>query len=648
MKFKQGPRCVTGIALCLFSCFLAVSAQSELKVKVIAENANIKATPELGGRVLTRVPINTILDAELKQGEFYKVLWTKDGAPISGYIHEMQVQEVSGAEEQQAVPVVGLAKTQGQIVAEIQMKMDESRQLIIKKKELDTALSNLRPLLARAFAVDDRQLQRQNACEIYYLLGLAYMEKGDYQGALQEFRNMFEVDADYAGNITRLISNPVHSNFIDLADKQYRGILVDFSLEINSDPKEAVIKIDGKNIGKTTPHVYRTPIPKFDLELEKEGFKPYSEAVVLYGPTETRNIKLESSGRTLNISSLPPDAQVFLNGENTGKVTDCELAFVPYGSHIIKLQKKDWADWEEQLQIVDGPGSISIAAVLTAKNYLFARKWGGGIGKFFILPRAICFDQEGNYYIGDKSDFKVRKFGPEGSLQSGWGDAGKELRPLKEPAGIVIDGQGFLYVTDAKSACVMKFAKNGRFVSKWGKEGNQAGELDSPLGIAVDRSNDIYVADSGNNRIVKYSTGGVVKKTWGRQGSGKGEFLHPVGVAVSQKNEILVLDQRRVQIFSTEGELLAAWGKAGTGEGEMNRPQGFSLDTLDYVYIADTGNNRILKFDSGGKFITQWGAPGGADGQMTGPVALAVNDKGSVFVVELAAARIQEFRVPTQ
>jgi DNA-binding beta-propeller fold protein YncE len=634
--------------LCFLSFFLAVSPQSALKVKVVAENANIKATPELGGQVLTGVPINTILDTELKQGEFYKVVWTKDGIPITGYIHEFHVQELSGEEAQQTSAAVGLVKTQDQIIVEIAMKLEESRNLVRLGRDLEMALSNLRPLLAKAFAVEDHQKQGQLACEIYYWLGLAYAGKEDNYGALQEFRSMFEVDADHARNITRNNPDPIIGNFIDLADKQYRGILVDFSLEIISDPKEATIKIDGKDIGKTTPHVYRTPIPKFDLELEKEGFKPYRELIVLYKPTETRNINLESSGRTLRISSLPPGARVFIDGEDTGKVTDCDLAFVPYGSHTVKLQKKDWADWEEPLQLIEGPDPVSLAAVLTVKNYAFARKWGGGETKFFKLPRAIAFDREGNFYIADESDFKVRKFDPEGRLQSSWGDAGREFRPLKEPAGILIDGQGFVYVSDAKGSCVLKFAKNGKFVSKWGKPGSQPGELNSPLGLAVDRSGDIYVADAGNNRIVKYSTGGVVKKAWGKQGTGQGEFVFPAAVAVNRKNEVLVLDRRRVQKFSPEGEFIAAWGKAGTAAGEINRPQGLCLDPTDYVYIADTGNNRILKFDSGGRFITQWGAPGAADGQMTAPVSITVNDKGSVFVVEMTAGRIQEFKVPTQ
>jgi serine/threonine protein kinase len=71
-----------------------------LQLKVTVDNASIQATPEIGGKVLTRVPLNTILKAEPKRGEWYRVTLEKGG--VIGYIHELQVKEVS--EEELAQP----------------------------------------------------------------------------------------------------------------------------------------------------------------------------------------------------------------------------------------------------------------------------------------------------------------------------------------------------------------------------------------------------------------------------------------------------------------------------------------------------------------------------------------------------------------
>lgn len=75
---------------------------------------------------------------------------------------------------------------------------------------------------------------------------------------------------------------------------------------------------------------------------------------------------------------------------------------------------------------------------------------------------------------------------------------------------------------------------------------------------------------------------------------------------------------------------------------------GVCTDSFDQVYIADTGNNRLLKFDPNGKLICQWGLPGTGDGQMTTPYGIAVNGKGNVFVVERDNQRFQEFRIPAK
>ena len=61
-----------------------------IKLRVTLDNVSIKATRAIGGKTLIRVPVDTILDAERKQGDWYKVSWQG----VSGYIHAMNVDEV--------------------------------------------------------------------------------------------------------------------------------------------------------------------------------------------------------------------------------------------------------------------------------------------------------------------------------------------------------------------------------------------------------------------------------------------------------------------------------------------------------------------------------------------------------------------------
>jgi DNA-binding beta-propeller fold protein YncE len=645
MEAKKRSRAGVILAVCLLLLLPAPNARAAaIKVRVIVDNASIYKTTDIDSRTLANIPLDTVLDAEAKQGEWYKVALMKEGVQIFGYIHEFLVKEVAEGEAQQAFGPSGIMKSQAEIAAEIELRMTDDKNLIRQEKELERAIDDLKPLVAKAFNIDDRQKQKQIVCEIYLSLGRAYAKLGDNYSAQKEFRNMFEVDYAFAKEITNNIYDPLVSSFIEQADKQYRGLLVEYTLDIRSDPKEAMIKINGKEIGPS-PEIYRTIMPKFTLEIEKPGFKTFKEEILLTQAAEKRDYNLVSIGRTLTIRSEPKEAKVILDGEDTGKSTDCELPYVSYGGHTISIVKENYADWEETIQILEGPGPIHLSVVLPVKNYVFSQKWGGLQGKIFKLPRSVAFDKEGNFYVIDGSDIKAKQFDSRGNLLSSWGDAVRESRILEEPTDIAVDSEGNAYITDAKQACVAKFAENGELISKWGKEGMKPGELSSPSGIAVDNSGDIYVADSGNNRIVKYSSHGAVKKTWGKQGARQGEFINPSAVAVNQKNEVIVVDKARVQIFSSEGEFIAAWGKAGSGDGEMKGPMGVCSDRQNYVYVADTGNNRILKFDSNGRLIAQWGTIGRTDGQMMSPFDVAVNDKGSVLVIERDNNRLQEFRV---
>jgi len=621
-------------------------ADPVIKVRVTVDNASIKATPGIGAQNLTTVPLDSVLDAESKQGEWYKVLVMKDGIQITGYIHEMLVKEITEAEAQQSLSPSGRVRSQAEIVAEIEIKMEEDKKLIRQENEPDKALADLLPLIAKAFNIDDRQKQKQIACEIYLWIGLGYGKKSDNYSALKEFKNMFDVDYAYGKEITKNISDPSVSGLIEHAEKLSKGLLVEYSLQITTKPKEAVLKVNGKAIGQS-PEVYRSTVPKFTLEIEKDGYRTIKEETFLMQAMTTKDFTLESIGRTLIVGSAPKGAQVLLDGKATGKTTDCELPFVPYGSHGLKLVRDNYAEWEGTVQIAEGETSpVSVSATLMVNTYVFFQKNGGPELKFFKFPKALAFDRDGSFYVVDESDIKLKKFDAEARFQPSWGDAGRESRGLKIPAGVAVDGAENVYVTDAKACCVLKFDKAGKFLKKWGEEGANPGELAGPTGIGIDGAGDLYVADTNNNRIVKYSNEGVVKKIWGKQGTRPGEFVLPSALTVGAKNVVIVIDRSRVQKFGPDGETLGAWGRAGSGDGEFKAPMGVCTDAFDYVYIADTGNNRTLKFDPNGKLISQCGVPGAADGQMLTPYGVALNAKGNVFVVERDNQRFQEFRIP--
>lgn len=85
------------LLLLLIASLLLVIETSDaagLKVRVIAQRANIRLKPDISSPVIARLPLGTILQTEGKEEEWYKVNLPPDekGFVLSGYIHQSIVE----------------------------------------------------------------------------------------------------------------------------------------------------------------------------------------------------------------------------------------------------------------------------------------------------------------------------------------------------------------------------------------------------------------------------------------------------------------------------------------------------------------------------------------------------------------------------
>jgi DNA-binding beta-propeller fold protein YncE len=125
---------------------------------------------------------------------------------------------------------------------------------------------------------------------------------------------------------------------------------------------------------------------------------------------------------------------------------------------------------------------------------------------------------------------------------------------------------------------------------------------------------------------------------------------HPEGLAIDQRGRsvnkwmyLVDTGNDRVVKLGTGGHFLGSWGRAGTGPGQFQQPAGVAVDPRGDVYVADTGNNRIQKFEAQGRFLTQWGTTGSGPGQFNAPSAVAVGGSGNVFVADRGNSRLEKF-----
>ncbi|HSA94563.1 MAG TPA: SH3 domain-containing protein, partial [Acidobacteriota bacterium] len=98
---RQKARLLVFAALVL-GAVLAASAQvapaRTMKVKVTAEQANLREKPDIGSGIVQQIPEGTVLEADRKEGEWFYVRYTlEDGGVIGGWIHESLVEVVAEA-----------------------------------------------------------------------------------------------------------------------------------------------------------------------------------------------------------------------------------------------------------------------------------------------------------------------------------------------------------------------------------------------------------------------------------------------------------------------------------------------------------------------------------------------------------------------
>ena len=83
-------------------------------------------------------------------------------------------------------------------------------------------------------------------------------------------------------------------------------------------------------------------------------------------------------------------------------------------------------------------------------------------------------------------------------------------------------------------------------------------------------------------------------------------------------------------------------GAQGNGAGQMIQPSNVAVDPSGNIYVADTGNSRILLFDRSGRYLRQIGGFGFGAGQFGRPQGVAATGL-DVFVADFQNRSVQRF-----
>jgi sugar lactone lactonase YvrE len=252
---------------------------------------------------------------------------------------------------------------------------------------------------------------------------------------------------------------------------------------------------------------------------------------------------------------------------------------------------------------------------------------------------------------------------------SNWNTLREYMLSRKLPAGTEIGGREMVVFMRREvapqpgdgNAAVAGSSGTLKLVSEGALSGDQPTE---PRGMATGPDGSVYVTDAPSNRILVYQTDGVTRVI---SGTGAGALLEPSGVAVDSDGNVYVADtwNARIAKFDSSGKFVTSWGSGeeklnaetnkvltrtgGTAEGNAAKPLGFfgprnvAVDNNGHVYIADTGNKRIVVTDDQGLFLGQIGTAGAAPGQFNEPIGLAVDPTNNLIVGDTWNGRVQIF-----
>jgi sugar lactone lactonase YvrE len=308
-----------------------------------------------------------------------------------------------------------------------------------------------------------------------------------------------------------------------------------------------------------------------------------------------------------------------------------------------------------------GPGGASTGT--------FSGDGGAATNAGLNYPDGVTIDTQGNVFISDAANYRVRKVGINGILttiagngiQGSGGNGGAATSAnLSVPIGLASDANENLYIAEAQNGWVRKVDTNGIITTLTNSS------YGSCFDVAVDNIGNIfacYRTINGNSGIiVKFNTNGASKivagggtnyNDYAMQATNAGLYT-PEGVAVDTLGNIFIAESqgsriRKVDsngIITTIAGVFDIQGHSGdygaATNATLNFPNHVAIDQNGNIFISDGDNNCIRMIDTNGIITTVTGYFSDGPTSFQTPRAVACDAVGNLFVADSLNERIRK------
>ncbi|HWD87002.1 MAG TPA: hypothetical protein VG367_02675 [Mucilaginibacter sp.] len=305
---------------------------------------------------------------------------------------------------------------------------------------------------------------------------------------------------------------------------------------------------------------------------------------------------------------------------------------------------------------------------------------GSGTGAQFSNPSGMVVDAQGNVYISDTFNNRIRKMTPDGTVTTvagngtaGHVDADAADAEFYAPQGLAIDASGNIFVADYGNNVIRKIGTDG-MVSTYAGNGFAAfadgaalkvAAFNGPAGLAFDTKGNLFVADENNDMIRKITPTGGVSLVAGGIGGGYlnltvdsaanswGAFSKPSGLVFDSKGNLYVTDQNNSAIRQiTPAGVITTIAGGKDQQALIGYPAAICIDASGNSFIADESGriieltaDKLLYVLAGGNNVQGYADGSGSAALFNTPMGICVDASGNIYVADFNNNRIRKVTV---